>query len=102
MPLYHRFYTIVDQLLYELQEHVWIKTDKFKRPVQDNVLESICYSVECLARDFKTTGNNNFLSSSIQERRFEKIQIHQKGMSSNSVLEGLHFEVENYQQSLAF
>jgi len=54
-----------------------------------------------LVRDGKTSENNNFLSLNIQEHRFEKIQNYQKGTSSNSVLEGLHFELENYQQSLA-
>ena len=93
---YQRLFTIVDQWIYDLQEHVRIKTGKFKRRLKGNVSERICYSVECLVRDRKTTGNNNFLTSNIQEHRFEKIQKHQKGMSFNSVLEGLRFEAENY------
>ena len=28
---YHRFYEVVDQLVHELQEHVWVKTGKAKR-----------------------------------------------------------------------
>ena len=88
-------------MVYELQEHVWIKTGKFKRRLKGNVLERLCYSVECLVGDDKTTENNNFLSLNIQEHRFEKIQNYQKGTPSNSVLEGLHFKLENCQQSLA-
>ena len=98
---YHRLFTIVDQWIYDLQEHVRIQTGKFKRRLKGNVSERICYSVECLVRDRKTSGNNNCLSSNTQKYRFEKIQKHQKGMSLNSVLEGPHFEVEKNQQSLA-
>lgn len=28
---YHRFYEVVDQLVHELQEHVWVKTGRAKR-----------------------------------------------------------------------
>ena len=48
---YHRFYTIVDQLVYELQEHVWLKTGKSKRRLKEDGLEKLHYSIECLVRD---------------------------------------------------
>ena len=48
---YHRFYTIVDQLVYELQEHVWLKTGKSKRRLKGDGLEKLHYSIECLVRD---------------------------------------------------
>ena len=99
--LYHRLYAIIDQLVYELQEHVWIKTGKFKGRLKGYVLERVCYSVECLVRDCKITENCKFLSLNIQEHKFEKIQNYQKETAANSVLEAQHFELENYQQSLA-
>ena len=48
---YHRFYEVVDQLVDELQEHVWVKTGKPKRRLKGDGLEKLNYSVECLVRD---------------------------------------------------
>ena len=48
---YHRFYEVVDQLVHELQEHVWVKTGKAKRRLKGDGLEKLHYSVECLVRD---------------------------------------------------
>ena len=48
---YHRFYEVVDQLVHELQEHVWVKTGKLKRRLKGDGLEKLHYSVECLVRD---------------------------------------------------
>ena len=48
---YIRFYEVVDRLVDELQEHVWIKTGKPKRKVKGDQLEKLSYSVECLVRD---------------------------------------------------
>ncbi|MDB0073527.1 hypothetical protein N9F00_02950 [Planktomarina temperata] len=48
---YHRFYEVVDQLVDELQKHVWVKTGKAKRRVKGDGLEKLHYSVECLVRD---------------------------------------------------
>ena len=48
---YHRFYTVVDQLVDELQEHVWSETGKPKRRLKGDGLEKLHYSVECLVRD---------------------------------------------------
>ena len=48
---YHRFYDVVDQLVDELQEHVWVKTGKAKRRLKGDGLEKLYYSVECLVRD---------------------------------------------------
>ena len=48
---YHRFYEVVDQLVHELQEHVWFKTGKAKRRLKGDGLEKLHYSVECLVRD---------------------------------------------------
>ena len=48
---YHRFYEVVDNLVQELQEHVWIKTGKPKRRLKGDGLEKLHYSVECLVRD---------------------------------------------------
>ena len=48
---YHRFYKIVDQLVYELQEHVWLKTGKSKRRLKGDGLEKLHYSIECLVRE---------------------------------------------------
>jgi len=48
---YHRFYEVVDNLVQELQEHVWIKTGKPKRRLKGDGLERLHYSVECLVRD---------------------------------------------------
>ena len=45
---YHRFYEVVDQLVDELQEHVWVKTGKPKRRLKGDGLEKLHYSVECL------------------------------------------------------
>ena len=47
---YHRFYTVVDQLVDELQEHVWAKSGKAKRKLKGDGLEKLHYSVECLVR----------------------------------------------------
>ena len=48
---YHRFYEVVDQLVDELQEHVWAKSGKAKRRLKGDGLEKLHYSVECLVRD---------------------------------------------------
>ena len=48
---YHRFYAVVDQLVDELQKHVWVKTGKPKRRLKGDGLEKLHYSVECLVRD---------------------------------------------------
>jgi len=48
---YHRFYEVVDQLVHELQEHVWFKSRKAKRRLKGDGLEKLHYSVECLVRD---------------------------------------------------
>ena len=48
---YHRFYEVVDYLVQELQEHVWLKTGKPKRRLKGDGLEKLHYSVECLVRD---------------------------------------------------
>lgn len=48
---YYRFYEIVDQIVHQLQEHVWDKTGKPKRRVKGDSLEKLHYSVECLVRD---------------------------------------------------
>ena len=42
---------IVDQLVDELQEHVWLKTGKPKRRLKEDGLEKLHYSVECLVRN---------------------------------------------------
>jgi hypothetical protein len=44
------FYTVVDQLVDELQEHVWAKSGKPKRRLKGDGLEKLHYSVECLVR----------------------------------------------------
>ena len=36
---YHRFYMIVDQLVEELQEHVWLKTGKPRRRLKGGGFE---------------------------------------------------------------
>ena len=41
---YHRFYEVVDQLVHELQEHVWFKTDKPKRRLKGDGLGKLQYS----------------------------------------------------------
>ena len=38
---YHRFYEVVDQLVHELQEHVWVKTGKPKRRLKGDGLEGM-------------------------------------------------------------
>ena len=48
---YHRFYKIVDQLVNELEEHIWISTAKPKRILKGDGLNKLHYSVECLVRD---------------------------------------------------
>ena len=48
---YRKFYEVVDQLVHELQEHVWAKTGKAKRRLKGDGLEKLHYSVECLVRD---------------------------------------------------
>jgi len=42
---YHRFYEVVDQLVDELQKHVWVKTGKAKRRVKGDGLEKLHYLV---------------------------------------------------------
>lgn len=51
---YKKFYQIVDQLVHEIQEHVWAKTGKPKRRLKRDSLEKLHYSVECLVRDCVT------------------------------------------------
>jgi len=41
---------VVDQLVDELQEHVWAKSGKAKRKLKGDGLEKLHYSVECLVR----------------------------------------------------
>jgi hypothetical protein len=48
---YRRFYAVVDHLVDELQDHVWVKTGKPKRRLNGYGLEKLHYSVECLVRD---------------------------------------------------
>ena len=48
---YHKFYEVVDQLVDQLQEHVWSETGKAKRRLKGGGLEKLHYSVECLVRD---------------------------------------------------
>ena len=48
---YCRFYAVVDHLVDELQDHVWLKTGKPKRRLKGDGLEKLHYSVECLIRD---------------------------------------------------
>jgi hypothetical protein len=48
---YHRFYEVVDYLVQELQEHVWLKTGKPRRRLKGDGLEKLHYAVECLVRD---------------------------------------------------
>ena len=42
---YHRFYEVVDQLVDELQKHVWVKTGKAKRRLKGDGLEKLHYLV---------------------------------------------------------
>ena len=48
---YYRFYKIVDQLVNELEQHIWISTAKPKRILKGDGLNKLHYSVECLVRD---------------------------------------------------
>ena len=48
---YRRFYEVIDLLVHELQEHVWVKTGKAKRRLNGDGLEKLHYSLECLVRD---------------------------------------------------
>ena len=48
---YQRFYEVVDQLVVELQEHVWAETGKPKRRLKGDGLDKLHYSVECLVRE---------------------------------------------------
>lgn len=48
---YRRFYAVVEHLVDELQDHVWIKTGKPKRRLKGDGLDKLHYSVECLIRD---------------------------------------------------
>ena len=48
---YKQFYQIVDQLVEEIQDHVWIGTGKKKRRVRNADLAKLTYSVECIIRD---------------------------------------------------
>ena len=48
---YQRFYEIVDHLVSQLQEHVWVKLSKTKRRLAGTDLDRLSYSVECLIRD---------------------------------------------------
>lgn len=45
---YQRFYRVVDDLVHELQDHVWLKTGKPKRRLKGDGLAKLHYSVECL------------------------------------------------------
>ena len=51
---YQKFYQIVDQLVHEIQEHVWLETGKRKRRVKGSELARLTYSVECIIRDCVT------------------------------------------------
>ena len=48
---YVKFYEVVDELVDELQQHVWIKQEKPRRRLKGNGLEKLHYSVECLVRN---------------------------------------------------
>ena len=41
---YYRFYEVVDQLVNELQEHLWIKTGKAKRRLKGDGLKKLSLS----------------------------------------------------------
>ena len=42
---YHRFYEVADQLVHELQEHVWVKTGKPKRRLKGDGLEKMYFDL---------------------------------------------------------
>ena len=44
---YYRFYEIVDQIVHQLQEHMWDETGKPQSRVKGDSLEKLHYSVEC-------------------------------------------------------
>ncbi len=48
---YKRFYEVVDQLVHEVQEHIWLGLGKRKRRVQGKELNKLHYSIECIVRD---------------------------------------------------
>ncbi len=48
---YLRFYSITDQIVDELQNHIWIKTERAKRRLKGSDLDALKYSVETLIRD---------------------------------------------------
>lgn len=48
---YKRFYSIIDEVVLEIQEHTWKKTNRRKRKLRAEALERLTYSVECLIKD---------------------------------------------------
>ena len=48
---YLRFYSITDQIVDELQNHIWIKTERAKRRLKGSDLDALKYSVETLIGD---------------------------------------------------
>ena len=87
---YHRFYQVVDNLVQELQEHVWLKTGKPRRRLKGGGLEKLHYSVECLVRDC--------MAVVLQRKRkgeaaIKKGKYHYSADRSNKMLTyGIHIE----------
>jgi len=48
---YSRFYSITDQIVDELQNHIWTKTGRSKRRLNGSDLDALKFSVETLIRD---------------------------------------------------
>ena len=48
---YHSFYQVVDTVVEDIQNHIWIDTGKAKRRLKGDQLEKLTYSVEKLMRD---------------------------------------------------
>jgi len=65
---YSRFYTIVDEVVNELQNHIWISEGRAKRRLSGNDLNALRYSVEALIRDS--------ISVVYQRRRYGSASIH--------------------------
>ena len=65
---YSRFYSIVDEVVNELQNHIWISEGRAKRRLSGNDLNAIRYSVEALIRDS--------ISVVYQRRRYGPASIH--------------------------
>ena len=87
---YHRFYQVVDNLVQELQEHVWLKIGKPRRRLKGGGLEKLHYSVECLVRDC--------MAVVLQRKRkgeaaIKKGKYHYSADRSNKMLTyGIHIE----------